>query len=68
MQAYASALLQLQGAILTVWIDGLCDGAGSGKSSLMGAALGLMQQVEGPPVELCGKVRFQTPKTLHLKF
>ena len=28
---------------------------GSGKSSLLGAALGLMQQVEGEPVDLRGK-------------
>ena len=28
---------------------------GSGKSSLLGAALGLMQQVEGEPVNLRGK-------------
>jgi ABC-type Mn2+/Zn2+ transport system ATPase subunit len=30
---------------------------GSGKSSLLGAALGLMKQVQGPPVEVHGKVR-----------
>ena len=29
---------------------------GSGKSSLLGAALGLMKQVQGPPVEVHGKV------------
>ena len=32
---------------------------GSGKSSLLGAALGLMKQVQGPPVEVHGKVRAQ---------
>ena len=30
---------------------------GSGKSSLLGAALGLMQQASGEPVSLRGKVR-----------
>ena len=30
---------------------------GSGKSSLLAAALGLMQQVHGPPVNVRGKVR-----------
>ena len=29
---------------------------GSGKSSLLSAALGLMEQTRGPPVELHGKV------------
>jgi energy-coupling factor transporter ATP-binding protein EcfA2 len=33
---------------------------GSGKSSMLSAALGLMQQVQGPPVVVRGKVRLLT--------
>ncbi len=43
---------------------------GSGKSSLLGAALGLMQQVEGEPVRLRGKARALqlVPVCVSLKF
>lgn len=39
---------------------------GSGKSSLLAATLGLMQQVHGPPVDVRGKVRGRRcPGALH---
>lgn len=37
---------------------------GSGKSSLLGAALGLMQQVSGKPVNLRGKASFAVPSAM----
>ena len=42
-----------QGALIAV-----VGSTGSGKSSLLSAALGLMEQQTGPEVELYGTVRF----------
>ena len=53
--AAALALLAPSAAIaVSPALPSVC--AGSGKSSLLAAALGLMQQVEGEEVQLHGKV------------
>ena len=54
-----ASLVDIDLAITAGSLVAVVGQTGSGKSSLLGAALGLMKQVQGPPVEVHGKVRHQ---------
>jgi len=53
----AASLVDIDLAIPAGALVAVVGQTGSGKSSLLGAALGLMKQVQGPEVEVHGKAR-----------
>ena len=57
-ESSAPALTGLDASVQSGDLMVIVGSTGSGKSSLLGAALGLMQQVEGQPVKLHGKASF----------